>query len=483
MAVTEWDDIQGLVKTGFGSLREAGYLLLRVRDAAAAKAWLGAVHVATVADGRVDEAVQVALTAPGLTALGLDAATIAGFDPEYRAGMAADPSRARRLGDTGANAPAMWEWGTGDREPHVLVMLYAAAGALAALAARIDGEVSAAFDTIAWLDSGRMDGREPFGFLDGVSQPVIDWDEARLPGARRGYTHVLAAGEVLLGYRNEYNHVTDRPLLDPAVAPGLPRAADAPGRADLGRNGSYLVLRRLRQDVHGFWRWAVAEVGDLKGAVGLAEALVGRSLTGQRPAGLVTRTIDGGEPYDLNNYTYVDDPMGLLCPVGAHVRRANPRNGDLPREPDGVIDKLAVTLGFSGEAADDTVSSVRFHRILRRGREYGAFVEPADAARGDGTTGDSGLNFICLQASISRQFEFVQGAWAHSPKFAGLSGESDPLLGNREPFPGDTPADGFVRPGIDGVAKRHTLPQFVTVEGGAYFWLPGVRALRFVSGG
>ena len=478
MAVTEWDDIQALVKTGFGSLPEAGYLLLRVREAAAAKAWLRAVRVTCVADGVVAEAVQVALTAPGLAALGVERQVIAGFDPEFRAGMSADPSRSRRLGDTGANAPAGWSFGHGDAEPHVLVMLYAAAGALAGLRARIEGEAAAGFDSLAWLDTGRMGGREPFGFLDGVSQPVIDWDGAHTPGKPGGYTHVLAAGEVLLGYPNEYDRLTDRPLLDPAVAPELPR--EAGGRADLGRNGSYLVLRRLAQDVRGFWQWTAAAGDGLAGGVALAEAMVGRSLTGQRPAGLVTRTIGGAQAYDLNNYSYVDDPSGLLCPVGAHVRRANPRNADLPSQPDGLINKLSVTLGWTGAAKDDAVSSVRFHRILRRGREYGAFVEPADAAKPDAPEGRAGLNFICLQASISRQFEFVQGAWAHSARFAGLSGESDPLLGNREPFAGET--NGFVRPGIDGVAERHTLPRFVTVGGGAYFWLPGVKALTFVAG-
>ena len=140
-------------------------------------------------------------------------------------------------------------------------------------------------------------------------------------------------------------------------------------------------------------------------------------------------------------------------------------------------------LGFNAAALEpDLVASTRFHRLLRRGRKYG----DAAAARrcGDGSSpgAEAGLHFICLAANIKRQFEFVQSAWLVGSKFAGLTGESDPMLGHRLPDPGDSPTDGFSMPQADGPDCRLSgLPQFVTVLGGAYFFLPGIRALRYLA--
>jgi deferrochelatase/peroxidase EfeB len=490
VAVTEWDDIQALAISAFGKLRAAAFLLLRVSDAAAARAWLSgaapttaaAIKAAIASGTDVPEALQVALTAPGLTALGLAESVLRQFGPEFRAGMADHDSRSRRLGDIGANAPTDWRWGSRDRTPHVLVMLYAQPETLPALLARTRDGLRAGFVEIACEDASDMKGSEPFGFLDGLSQPVVDWGGTRDPGHDGTYTHLVAAGEVLLGYPNEYRALTDRPLLDPASAHGLPRAYDAQDRADLGRNGSYLVYRRLAQDVRGFWRWLATTTGSLVGAIELAEAMVGRGIDGQPVVGLGARAIGGASPHDLNDFNYIGDTHGNLVAIGAHIRRTNPRNADLPKKPDDLVDWGTTTLGLTGKPLEDAVSSTRFHRILRRGREYGTALTPGAAA--DPATPDpkSGLNFICLQASISRQFEFVQGAWVASAKFAGLSGESDPLLGNRCPFPGTMPTDGFTMPGPAGTVQRHQLPAFVTVEAGAYFFLPGLRALRYFAG-
>ena len=93
----------------------------------------------------------------------------------------------------------------------------------------------------------------------------------------------------------------------------------------------------------------------------------------------------------------------------------------------------------------------------------------------------SGLHFICLNANISRQFEFIQNAWLMSAKFDGMSGEADPLLGNREPMPAGHSTDGFTMPQPNGMSRRiDGMPQFITVRGGAYFFLPGLRALRYL---
>jgi deferrochelatase/peroxidase EfeB len=89
---------------------------------------------------------------------------------------------------------------------------------------------------------------------------------------------------------------------------------------------------------------------------------------------------------------------------------------------------------------------------------------------------------MCLNANIQRQFEFVQSAWITGNRFDGLHDESDPLLGNRRPGPGATPSDGFSMPQPNGPTRRlSAVPQFVTVTGGAYFFLPGIRALRFLA--
>ena len=131
---------------------------------------------------------------------------------------------------------------------------------------------------------------------------------------------------------------------------------------------------------------------------------------------------------------------------------------------------------------DDLMSSVRFHRILRRGREYGSGLKPEDALTGIGADTPRGIHFICLNANISRQFEFIQNAWMASNKFSGLTGESDPLVGTRQAIPGCPVTGNFTLQSDDGLRRRLTgMQQFVTVRGGAYFFLPSLRALRYIA--
>ena len=135
------------------------------------------------------------------------------------------------------------------------------------------------------------------------------------------------------------------------------------------------------------------------------------------------------------------------------------------------------------EFEDDLTSPVRFHRILRRGREYGGGLSPDDALQpAPSNELERGLHFLCLNANISRQFEFLQSAWMSSTKFAGLTGESDPLVGMRHAIPGCPVTNNFVIPREGTVRRRVTgLPQFVTVRGGAYFFLPGLRAVQYFA--
>jgi deferrochelatase/peroxidase EfeB len=185
---------------------------------------------------------------------------------------------------------------------------------------------------------------------------------------------------------------------------------------------------------------------------------------------------------DLNAFTFESDPAGHRCPIGAHIRRTNPRNADLPPGGMNLVSQLIRTLGLSPKArSQDLAASTRFHRVLRRGREYGVHITPERALKLTAPV-ESGLHFMCLNANIQRQFEFIQGAWIMSTRFDGLHDESDPLLGNRKPGLNGARCDYFSMPRADGPTRRLTnLPQFVTVAGGAYFFLPGIRALRFLA--
>jgi deferrochelatase/peroxidase EfeB len=474
----EFDDVQGLVRFGYRHLPEACFQVLRVRDPAAARAWLARVAVtsAVKTDRLPDTALHVAFTSEGLRALGVAPDLCAEFSAEFLAGMAGDAARARRLGDIGASDPGNWQWGAGERLPHVAVLLYARSGRLAAWEREVEAQCAAGFVRIERLSTSDTVDVEPFGFADGISQPEVDWERRRpvRDQDQLEYLNVSCVGEFLLGYPNEYGRYTPRPLLAPERDPGglLSRAEDAPERADLGRNGCYLVMRQLRQDVQGFWRELDRQAqGDPDLRERLAAAMVGRKKTGEPLAAPGGEPVAGGAARHstLNAFTYQDDPQGVRCPLGAHIRRANPRNADLPPGAPGIISRLCRILGFNAAALEqDLIASTRFHRLLRRGRVYGAGA-------------DTGIHFICLAANIKRQFEFVQSAWLMGSRFAGLN-ESDPLLGHRSPDPGDSLTDGFSMPQADGPDRRLSgLPQFVTVLGGAYFFLPGIRALRYLA--
>ncbi|MDF0544398.1 hypothetical protein PX699_18765 [Sphingobium sp. H39-3-25] len=469
-AASEVDDIQAIVDRGFGSLRGARYLLLRITDPAAARAWLRQWPVTSLGAAkarRLPRVDQIAFTAAGLRAIGFDPDTVPGFAPEFLEGMAGDERRSHRLGDEGSNAPEHWAWGTGAAEPHLLLILMAAEDEIAAMEAELLAALPSAGCTLLTVNrtNGHV-GHEPFGFVDGVSQPMLDWDGTLEPGGARDriYRNRLAMGEVLLGYPNEYGFVADHPEAE-----------------DVGHNGSYLVYRQLEQDVRGFWRW-LEDVAGTEGATPLAEQMVGRTMDGRPLARLPVTKIEGMED-EQNSFTFMTDPDGAACPIGAHIRRANPRSSDDPQGRRGFFRDLLSSLGLKGTAMHDAVAAARFHRIIRRGRPYGPVITPAEAMSGDGAgAGEaSGLHFICLNASLARQFEFVQGAWIASHNFAGLSGEADPLLGNRLTANGGLAADGFGYADANGCPHMlGRVPQFVTVKGGAYFFLPSLKGLSAI---
>jgi deferrochelatase/peroxidase EfeB len=474
-----FEDVQAIVRFAHGKLVEARYLLVRVRDLASARRWCARAPVTNAVETSPppERALQVGLTIDGLRAFRVGEAILSAMSSEFISGMCGSANRSLRLGDVGESAPAHWQWGVGHLSPHLIVMAYAKAD-IEAWLREVRGPLwDAAFETIAVLDTSNMGGVEPFGFNDGISQPAIDWQQRPAQDQTADYSPSTALGEFLLGYPNEYGRYTSRPLLDPSadahedLAPGQ----DAPDKRDLGLNGSYLVVRQLEQDVRGFWAFLNAQAGaDPKIREWLGARLVGRQRDGQP---LVSERAP-------NDFDYRGDPYGMRCPLGAHIRRSNPRSADLDQHPHGWLERLGMTLGIPTPThGRDVVASARFHRVLRRGREYGQKITPEQAlAQVPLGEGPSGLQFACLNASINRQFEFVQSAWLMSSKFGGLTGESDPLIGHRAPLSSGGDTDGFSIPEAAGLATQlRPLPLFVRVRGGAYFFLPSLRALRFVS--
>jgi deferrochelatase/peroxidase EfeB len=491
----DFDDVQGLVRFGFGSMHRACFYLVRIKDVVAARSWLVSAHVtsARTLTPPPSTALQIAFTFAGLKALGVPRESIESFAPEFCSGMAGESSRSRRLGDVGTNDPRQWRWGGPERTPHLAIMMYGKEGFIEKCEAEFKGPSwDVAFEVLERLPTSHLGEIEPFGFVDGISQPSIDWEgKRRIAGDQLEFTNVVALGEFLLGYSNEYNEYTDRPLLEP-TSPGareLLPALDQPQQRDLGRNGTYLVMRQLEQDVRGFWQFVdKAANSNSDERKRLAEAMVGRAMNGSPLVRLQNKEIDGiGEDEKdraYNQFTYDTDALGARCPLGSHIRRSNPRNADFPNPVKGLISHLVQKLGIGQKGIrDDLISPTRFHRLLRRGREYGEGLSPQDALKPKSPDdSERGLHFICLNSNIARQFEFVQGAWLMNSKFNGLSGESDPLMGNREPIEGCPVTNTFSRPRENGLRERCSdLPQFVSVRGGAYFFLPSLRALRYFA--
>ncbi|WP_426561980.1 Dyp-type peroxidase [Angustibacter sp. McL0619] len=448
------EDIQGLLVRGYPNLPEAVFVLFAVQDRRAAGNLLARwAQQVTPASSRPDDvATHLALTTQGIQVL---AGSVSGFSQQFTSGMATE-YRSRLLGDVQDDDPRTWRWGgPGTPEVHLLLMLYAASAA--GLQSLRDTAVARAqaggLAVVAQLDTHTLGEREPFGFHDGISQPVV----AGLPLAQ-GATDVVRAGEFVLGYRNEYGQRSERPLLPAEQDPHrlLPRDADGSGSADLGRNGSYLVLRELEQDVDGFRDYLDRATRDEAGRSdpSAAERLAAK-IVGRWPSGaplVLDPDHDNPDHGDRNDFGYqATDPDGLACPIGAHVRRANPRDSLDPRP--------------------GTPASIQInhrHRILRRGRGFRS-EDP------DGTV-RTGLYFLCFNANLARQFEFIQHSWLGDPGFNLLDDATDPLVGVRH--------GGGATFSVQAVPLRRRyrdLPQFVHVRGGSYFFLPGLGALRFLA--
>jgi len=501
-SVLELSDIQGLILSGYGQKPAARYAVFEIVDGESARRWLrrllDTLQFGSFRGSRRSEppylgdlCANVAFTHAGFAKLGLPAVTLAGFAPPFQEGMS-EPNRARRLGDDAESAPERWHWGRPDDPVHGLLAVFAGDGdADAEDWVRIEEFISSElcpdhgvrlFTLLDTVASNRTRRKEHFGFRDGIANPRI----GGLPRSRRD--DIIAPGEVLLGYDNTYGR---RPM-SPEVPAELdqrgllPDCAGRAARHDFGKNGSYLVFRQLKQDVVGFWSYIEAARQSLPDAPAgragrewLAAKMVGRWPNGT-PLALFPDAPGPIAEQDIDSFTYGanQDSFGERCPIGSHIRRSNPRDTALPVPHDPEL---------SGDPARDLelrrarLELTKRHRILRRGRAYGPPVDEdydLDALRTLSSDEERGLHFLCFNANLSRQFEFVQSNWVQNPSFAGLSSDPDPLLGADRSVP--FRARDFTMPGCP-VRRTHDLPRFVETRGGAYFFMPGRRALEYLA--
>lgn len=472
-------DVQGLVRHGYGHLRSAAYLLLQIHRRAAARAWLGELiyRITDAASGHADCLINIAFTFDGLRVLGLDEEALTGFPPEFEEGLAGNSYRSQQLGDVGDSAPEKWTWGRGGEPIHAVLIVYAADDV--ALDAELSTTAALPQQAVSLLHTLRCTElpvdphpglREHFGFRDGLAQPdVAGWHDDGPPDNR------VATGEFLLGYANEYEQLNE--------SPRVPDGRRALRDGDFGRNGTYLVLRELEQDVAGFWSCLLAAGGgNPDEAIRLAAKMVGRWPNGM-PLVLAPKA-DPGVPPDHNDFGYAKEDLdGTHCPLGAHIRRSNPRDAMFRTRADDPEDDPAARTKLSVEVSNR-------HRIIRRGRPYGpplaASLQPPDliqaavAAANQAATAKParrGLFFVCLNANLSRQFELVQHTWLNNTEFVTGCPEQDPLLGD---FVNARPS--FTMQGRPLGTAIGGLTRFVHVRGGAYFFLPSLAALRYLAG-
>jgi len=433
----ESDDIQHILLTRAPALT-GRYEFLSFRDAAGGRAWLSAisdrVQSASAMRASVNENrrwVTVALTWNGLRALGLSEASLESFPEEFKMGMAA---RAETLGDTGANHPDNWVGGLASPNLHAIAILFARDQVERARCEAEHANLVAHCEGVELLSALDLDATPPFdyahdhfGYRDRLSQPVMeDSGEGPTPGSGAP----LKPGEFILGYPDEYGVIANRP--QPNV---------------LARNGSYMAYRRLEEHV-GKFREFLQQHGDTAEEQELIAAkLMGRWRSGA-PLVLSPDRDDpalGADPQRNNDFNYKEmDPHGYAVPLGSHARRMNPR---------------------------DTAANMNRRRMMRRGATYGPHLP--EGAPEDGK--ERGIAAFVICASLIRQFEFAQNVWANDRNFHGLGNERDPIIGNQ---------DGtleFKIPKRPIRKKIQGLPAFTTVRGGAYFFLPGLRALQYVA--
>jgi Dyp-type peroxidase family len=430
-----FDQIQGNVTPGFRKNHQA-FMLLRFAIGESSRAWLKRLTPSVTAASAVrafgerlkrsDEAkvlswhtkwVNVAISSRGLEMLGAPGMRF--FPEDFRQGLA---RRAELIADH--ETIADWQFGgTPETEADALVMIAADTDAdlseeiarqrelarkhgLTELKTYFGGELG-----------GDLRGHEHFGYRDGISQPDKEPVE-----------EAPAWGEFLLGHQNQVGQ----------LAPG----------PEWARNGSYAVFRRLSQDVARFRQNLSEQAAKAKRDLApefLGAKLVGRWTTGAKVGDSMSErkapAWPGDEAARVTNEDFKNDPHGERFPFVAHIRKANPRNGDSQR-----------------------------HRLIRRGIPYGPPLAPG--MQHDGV--QRGLLFLAYQASLADQFEHIQRNWFNNTKFPNPNTGRDPLVGQSRGLNETTLP-------LKGGPVSLTLKQFVTMTGGGYFFSPSIQALKLLA--
>ncbi|MEM9453906.1 MAG: Dyp-type peroxidase [Myxococcota bacterium] len=371
------------------------------------------------------------------------------------------------LGDIEQSAPSRWEKAyreqTDEEQIHAVVCLNAGPGKQAELRstlAKVEAALEAHADAVTRLHdeqaegfSGPYAGTEQFGYADGIAQPtILESGSGGYPGdgtprKRRGWDP-LQPGEFVLGQTDELGQV--------------------PFRSSFFNNGSFMVFRKLQQHVGRFRDY----VGDVARRKGVTPEYVGAKMIGRWPSGAPLMLAPHADDPDLaadpernNDFRFADDPKGVRCPFGSHIRRNNPRED--PTGPGAV--------------------QTRLHRIIRRSTPYGPRLpegQPEDGV-------ERGVIFVVINANIARQFEFVQQNWVNSvlsSTVLTLPQDRDPIIGQQLPSKGSEARyqGKFLIPSSkrkEAPIITWNLPTFVTTRGGAYFLLPSLDALWNVAHG
>jgi len=432
----ELDDIQSGVLRPRPTPYAASYILFRIDDRTAGRELMRragnvVASAASPTSPAGDAWASFSLTFQGLKALGVPRDSLDSFAWEFQQGMA---SRARSLGDTGESSPENWEKPLGTADVHVVLTV------LAPDTERLESTLERARTaynqltgvTAIWRQNCHAlpTETEPFGFRDGISHPAIEG--SGIPGTNPGEVP-LKAGEFVLGYPDEMSE-------EPSI----------PQPEILGRNGTYVVFRKLHQRVAAFRQYLKANSTSLEQEELLAAKMMGRWRSGA-PLALCPFHDDpelGADRTRNNDFLYhEDDSIGFKTPIGSHIRRSNPR--------------------------DASVAGVaRLHRMIRRGTAYGPLL-PEGIIEDDGV--DRGLMFAFVGAHLGRQFEFVQSEWINSGEFLGLGDLKDPVTGSNDG------TGAFSIPQRPIPKRLRNLSRFVVTRGGEYCFMPGLRALRWLA--
>jgi deferrochelatase/peroxidase EfeB len=414
------------------------HVLLRVDDARAGREFLRRItpHISSAAAwwNAADAWLALGISYAGLEALGLPAESLESFPEAFRVGMA---GRSSQLRDQGLNDPRHWDFPFGTGEAHVGVTVFSDTAEKWRRALAIAREQAIGFSGVNIVhaqDFGAQPGSlNPFGYRDGIGQPAIEGSGVDpLPGQGPS----IKAGEFILGYPGE----TGLPL--PMPTPDI-----------LGRNGTYVGLRKYQSRVGAFNRFLKANAGTAEERELLAAKLVGRWRSGA-PLNLAPAADDpalGGDARRNNAFDYSEDPQGLQAPFGCHMRRMNPRDSHLAR-----------------------LTDVNLHRVIRRGTAYGAPYD-ANALSQEDDEVPRGVYFLFISAKAMATLEFLQEEWVDEGNFVGLGDDRDPIVGLQ--------ADGatFTIPQHPVRRRIHGMETFNVVRGGEYLFMPSLTALKWIS--